>query len=533
VELTQDSNLSKTRVFSTPVAIATIACIGLIACLATLWATARWGIGVSADSTVYIGAARSLLATGSLDDVDSSGQRVPLVHYPPLLPVVIAGISGVFRIDPVSAARWLGAVLFGFTTILLGAGTWRLLNSSMLGIAAALLALVFTPMAAIHQMALSEPLYILFAFIAILSLFRYLNEARLAWFVAAIVATALAFLTRYAGAALVIAGALAILLLQQTPVRLALRRVALFSVLSCLPVAGWFLRNRLVSGVSSDFFGGKILDSASSLATISSGFNSASAWLLPGSVPLLLRIGVLFALTAAVLLVSRRRLNSGETRLTDLSLIHAGSYMAIVLATVLFLDGTTPLDDRMLLPLFAPLILLLLAALQATLTRSRGWVWIPAALAVGLLFLTNSLRTPGYLFKSAHSGRGYSAAEWKNSIVINRLKSIPHDVPIYGTLPSSIRFLTNLPARQLPNIYNPRNQRKNPDFGRQMSEMCGEAKNAGIVVVYFLANNGRWYPPAGDVSRACNLGLIASDDKMALYMSPNVVSQGVLARRTP
>lgn len=513
-------------------AAACIVCIGLVACLAILWATARFGVGVSADSTVYVGAARSLLASGELDDVNSSGNRVPLVHYPPLLPALLAGISRVVDTDPVSAARWMGALLFGLSTMLAGLGTWRVLKSPALAIAAALTTAVFTPMVAIHQMALSEPLYVLLSFVVFLALIDYLDSGRTGALLIAAVAAALAVATRYAGVALIATGVLAILFHNRS----ARGRVSaiLYALVAGLPLAGWLVRNRLIAGTTSDFFGGTTLDLHSAAKTILAGLDSASAWLLPGTVPPLVRVAC-FALLALWLAAYWRRLRIPES-LAGLSLLYTVSYLAVVLATILFLDGTTPLDDRILLPLFAPLLLLSIAALPAVSVRPLRMFCVPVAAGLGLLLLTNVARSAVYLRNSAASGRGYSAAEWRSSSIIRQLKSIPQEVPVYGTLPSSIRFLTNLPARQLPNIYNPRNRRRNPDYSREISALADASKSTGIVVVYFRGNRD-WYPEAAELATSCDLQLISKDDTGSLYMSSNLrklvsLAQGTYSQRT-
>ena len=60
--------------------------------------THRHGLGVSLDSVVYAGAAASLLERGALEVPltrwDSDKSYAPLSHFPPALPVTLAGVAG-------------------------------------------------------------------------------------------------------------------------------------------------------------------------------------------------------------------------------------------------------------------------------------------------------------------------------------------------------------------------------------------------------------------------------------------------------
>ena len=183
----------------------------LVGCITALFATRRWGIGVLADSTVYLGAARSLLSTGRLEDLDNVGRPVALVHFPPMVPCILAAISWVFRTPPIVSARYLNSLLLGLNIAALGAVTWRVLKSASLGIIAAVLALSFTPMLTFHLVALSEPVYLLFSIMALLFLHLYLEDPRSKWLVLSGIIGALALLTRHAGAALIISSTITLL----------------------------------------------------------------------------------------------------------------------------------------------------------------------------------------------------------------------------------------------------------------------------------------------------------------------------------
>jgi 4-amino-4-deoxy-L-arabinose transferase-like glycosyltransferase len=445
---------------------------------------------------------------------------------------MLAALSWLAHIDLLSAARWLSAWLFGINTTLLGVASWRILRSPGFGLTSGLLALTFAPMVALHQMALSEPLYMCLGLSAFLFILRDLRTPNTVWLLLAGIATGLAFLTRYAGAGLVLAGALSLLLFGRKTRRLALTDAFAYSALSCLPVAAWLLRNHLQSGSASDFLNGKTLNLAATFDTILAGINTGSTWFFPGAVPPALRIAAGGAIVLGVVAVylyclSSRRGDSGRDHLPLVGGIFAICNLLVLLATVLVLDGTTPLDDRLLLPLFAPLILLLFWTLQRARQGAVGGLirLLPSA-CVLLLLATNVPRSVKSLLRTARFGRGYAAQQWQDSALVAQLRMTPGEIPIYTTLPSAIRFLTKQPVRQLPNTYSPRTERKNENYEREMSSLFRESQNPGIAIVYFKSSVNRWYMPEAELVHALDLTLLSSDDQGSLYLSSRLVSGG-------
>jgi len=515
-----------------------LASIALVAFGVIFLASGRWGIGVVADSTVYIGAARSLLSSGVLQDISSANGAIPLVHVPPLLPALLAGISALFQIDPMSSDRWLSAVLFGMNNALLGIATWRFLNSAFLGFAAALLALVATPMVDVHLVALSEPLYLFLSLSALLLLTCYLQTLKTKFLALAGMATALAFLTRYAGAALVAAGFFALLIAHRKTGFSAVRRALLFVLISCLPIIGWFIRNLVLSGSVSDYSAGATVSHFISGPAVFFGINTASMWVLPGLVPGSLRIALVATLVSAFVFVCLygqvksvrgERQQNCDLNSEELPVV-CGWFIVcnlmLLFATISLSDRTTRLDDRILLPLFCPAMLLILWSLKAR--RERGWTrksaWILSLLIMVLAFTTNSVRSAQHVLNSMHSGRGYGAREWRSSRVVRGLQSVPSGIAIYTTLPSSVRFLTGRAVRLLPNTYDPRTGQKNEDYDREVSEMSGESKTQGIALAYFKGELPRPFPSETEIRQMMDLRLVASDETGDLYLSPALVS---------
>ena len=90
----------------------------VVGATALLFST-RWGIGLSPDSVVYIASARNLLSGYGLSVSFTTGEFLPLTHYPPLFSAGLAGL-GLVGIDPLDGARWFNAMIFRAKIPLLG-----------------------------------------------------------------------------------------------------------------------------------------------------------------------------------------------------------------------------------------------------------------------------------------------------------------------------------------------------------------------------------------------------------------------------
>ncbi len=224
-----------TRKSQVVIALATLSLSGI----AVLLFITRWGVGLSYDSVSYIAIARDLL----------NGRGYPTAlwfyrttHWPPLLPLVLAAI-GTLRIDPLIGARWLNTGLFAANIALVGAIVNRYGGLFWPSVLASYVILASPTTLMIHAMAWSEPLFIFLGFLGILLLADYIDRRVPVLLFASASAVAGAFLTRYVGGALVVAGALGLLLLTAKPLRTRLIDAAIFVAVSSLPTLLWMLRN--------------------------------------------------------------------------------------------------------------------------------------------------------------------------------------------------------------------------------------------------------------------------------------------------
>ena len=107
-------------------------CLGVPTSVAVILVliTTRHGVGSWPDSVWYLYAAGTLLEGRGLLIPDGSGiaEKVPMTHWPHLFSLVLAGL-GVLSLEPVHAARWPNAVLFGANVFLVGLVIHRMCGS--------------------------------------------------------------------------------------------------------------------------------------------------------------------------------------------------------------------------------------------------------------------------------------------------------------------------------------------------------------------------------------------------------------------
>ena len=220
--------------------------IVLISILGTALILAReatYGVGLWADYATYITTARSLLDGDGFTQIYGWSYQ----HWPPLYPMLLAGATiGVF--DPLDVAGPLNAALFGLTIFAAGKYLRSRVQHGVLVVWACLAIMLAIPLTRVAQMAMSEAPFILFTTLALIWACKALDSGKMWDLIWAAAFASLAFLTRYPG--IVAIGTVLSLLLFQRGVVLSerVKRIALYTAITTLPMCLWFLRNYLSFG---------------------------------------------------------------------------------------------------------------------------------------------------------------------------------------------------------------------------------------------------------------------------------------------
>ncbi len=354
--------------WATAVALAAVPTVGVAADLVAT----RHGDSIGQDSAAYIGAAHNLLSgRGVTTPFDLSGSTltpdqvfafhgaVPLVHFPPLYPVVLAAISST-GVGLDTAARVLGAVVLGLVLLVFELLLRRFTGSALLVPVTGALLLLAGPTAFFHQdllevdtSVLSDSLFLLVFLSGVLLTVGLVDRPGRARLVALAGCLAVAPLVRYVGLSLVVAAAMVIWWWCPWPKPTRRWAAGGLAAAGLLPTVAW-------SWYTADVeHGGAVRSLAwhpppNALHWL---LFIASGWLFPSSVPDRLRQGLFVAVAAAGLLalvVARWRRPDEMRPAVRGELVIAAfatTYVAVVLVTRFALDASTPLDNRILLPL--------------------------------------------------------------------------------------------------------------------------------------------------------------------------------------
>jgi 4-amino-4-deoxy-L-arabinose transferase-like glycosyltransferase len=423
-------------------------------------------------------------------------------------------------LDTLDAARWLSSALFGLNVFLLGYLIHDATRSAILSILAALLALSSPALIAVHTWVLSDPLFLTLALLTLLALIRVVERGRGRDIAAAGLLAALAFLTRYVGLALVASGALAILSVGGAAVRARLARAAGFAAFAASAPVAWAVRDLVAGGSLTnraiDFHlpgGSRLLEAA----------GTVSLWLLPGRVPFGVRVGLAAMVVVVVMAFGLRALLrrggrevSGRPAVLGWTLLlFVVLYPLSLLASLAFLDASTPLDDRILSPLLVAAIALTVLAAGAALHQAAGRSWLRLGMALAAItFLGLSLYRAGSLIvRLRQDGQGYAARAWADSALIQWVRGLPADTPIYSNELDALYLHTGRQAFQVPIRWDPVREAARDDYDAQLAAMRRRIGDEGAVLVLFntIVGQSGFLPPAAELTRGLSLVFEAGD----------------------
>jgi len=449
------------------------------------------GLGLSDDSIGYIAGARSMLAGHGYREawLASNG---PVTHFPPGFPSVLAFI-GLFGLDPLRGSRFLNALLFGLNTGLLGILGWRMTRSLPAGLILAALFVTNSQLLGVHAVAMSEPLFIFLSLLAFWMFDLYFERHQhWLWLVLAAFFTGAAYLTRYAGLALVPTFIAALFVLQDSW-RSRFIRAGIF-IAGFLPWALiWAVRNEIVGGTATNR---DLLWHPITGDNIKTGLSTVSNFFVPFET---LRQGLLktgfFQIVIVLILGSvlvwvvskgwksfRGPHTSGATEVVSFTNgLYMAGYFSSIVATMLFFDASTKFQPRILAPLEVS-FLVLLVALGVWLWGKRREVVIVVTVLIMAVSIYSQTLTVQQLEKG---GTGFASFLWYRSSTMSFLRGLPAGTMIYTNQSGAVYLYTGRGAYVLPDRYDPVTAEVRPGFDRGVAQMQAEIKAGRAVLALF------------------------------------------------
>jgi 4-amino-4-deoxy-L-arabinose transferase-like glycosyltransferase len=454
------------------------------------------GLGLSDDSIAYIAGARSMAAGDGYREAWLASNQ-PVTHFPPAFSSVLA-FFGLFGIDPLRAVRWVNALLFGFNAMLLGILGWRMTPSLTAGVVLAALFVTSGEMFSVHAVAMSEPLFIFLSLLAFWMFDLYFERHHhWLWMIACGTFVGMAYLTRYAGLALVVTFIAALLILHTTwKKRLTSIAILLASV---LPWAlGWSIRNRLVAGNATNrAFAWHPLTSENinpGLRVFSDFFIPIESWRKvifrqPGIIEAMIAL-VLGGLLVWVIVTAWRYLSKPQHERTGkearevLSFttgLFIFAYLASIVSSMLMFDAATKFKLRILSPVLVSLLILVVVFGIWVRNRRRD-----VFVALTILVLALSMYKQSITFNTwAKSELGYASFQWYDSKAMDYLSELPNDVMIYTNEPGAVYLYTGRGCYVLPDRFDSATAIARDNFEKGVAIMQADINRGKAVLALF------------------------------------------------
>jgi hypothetical protein len=490
-----------------------------------LYAT-RPGIGLYSDSVVYLNLARGLLAGHGYTITDIHGNVDPVPLFPFVYPTLVA-LPGLFRVDLLAGARWLAAILYFANVLLIGAISYRRCGHSLgaAGLAAFLGGASFD-MLSYHTVLLSDAACLTFVLLAVMFVGNYLEKGSVGSFAGAAAATGLAFATRYAASAFVLAGFAAILLWEKRAFAKRLLDAVLFGLGSSSIMILWMLRNRRYGGDATGRTLGfyPVMDAARfkqillAISTWASNgeFRGTGNYVRASVVAVV----VLLVLAAAV------RASWGKTG-TDLRpalpLLYIVSYVVVLLLTSTLLQPELLLDGfnlaRILLPLHVFVIILAVFAGSNLYRQLEGNVPKAAAsvlcVIISACFLVWMMQ---WARRTHEQGQGYASFTCTHSKMIEIIRGLRKDARFYSNLPWPIEIYTDRRCELLPLKSDETTSGESPEYHDEMDDFAETMREKGVYLAYFKARDN-WFafPSIQEMQSVVPLRPVAETEDGTLY----------------
>lgn len=485
--------------------------IGFCATYGTLSMNYSWLTpGASSDSVAYLGAAESFARDGTFEvpfsEWNAADSTEVLAHYPPGFPVLIS-LPMYVGVRSHPAALWVMAASAGIAlafSFLLVAEVF----GSTAGVLAALVVFV-TPVFAKQLLAVwSEPTYL-----ALTLPMLYLMLKRPRWALAYGLLAAAALSVRYVGAAGSAAAVIWSVLHERGGAR-RVRAAVLAGAPSLVFLLWWHGIVADTGGTIRQFslYGGwarNLLDTLGMLPE----------WLVPMSWPGGLGLALLLLALACALLAASFRAGAWEGTRRGMLLmfgLYSGLYVAVLVASRIFLDPVIPFDARLFLPILLLASLTVASALAYMadiLPTPTRWA---AVVLAGFWMGSSWIEIKTGVRMVNEIGRFYTFSAWISDPVVRWIDndSRPFDV-IYSNEPELIFYQTGRLAKRLPGA------------GEDLADFrtAFERDRAAIVMAYPLRVVDTT-PQA--IARAVRVG-IAVQTQMGIVFVPAAPEPGVMA----
>jgi hypothetical protein len=430
-------------------------------------ATAKYGAGVASDSTKYLSVAQNLLNGNGLFDHRGS----PLLSWPPLYPMIIAGVSGLTRLDVFVAAWYFNIFLLGLNLFLSGVILQRVFSKKILyAYLGVLFIFLSNPSLRIHSVISSDPMYLTMALVFLLAVEKYIRQKSYWAFAVIVILSALAPLERYVGLVIGTTAELVILIEHRKSLRTWLRDSIIVGLATILPIAWWLVIHNVMTYGSLWGLQSQIVDVG---ANVNLGLTKILHWFFPYVsflMPILLR-PVLVLATLILLLYMLNRKNGERFRhwMQDLAgqstypvMLHGIVYFTAVALTAITADHRDLYSDRYYFILLVPVVIVLIMTFdRLVLPHLRfsprqmqfGWIVLFALWSIYPLYTMREYLSEASTQGEPSSYNMFNTRKYNQMQLVPEMKELSQQHPeaiLYSNYVDAVWFYTRHPVSLLP-----------------------------------------------------------------------------------
>ena len=504
--------------------------IALLGIFTYVYAT-RLGNGISPDSVVYVDAARHILTEHRLFyfSYNIRNRVAPLTNFPPLYPFLLA-IFSFSMIDPLIVARWFNLFLYIGNIVLVYLILYKTTKGSIwFATLGTLFALSSVTILEIHTMVWSEPLFIFISLIGFFLLSEYLDREYKRYLIGSSLVVCLTVMTRYIGIVNIATGLVGILYFSKNKISKKISDLLIFASITSLPIIIWLLRNKTLTGNSTNR---KLVLHPIGFSQLSDAYHTIFNWFVPEnikiSVSLFLPLIILLFIFITIVYSKSPDISANKHENSVISttpsimkilLLFIMLYFLFLIISISFIDAYTPINTRILSPIFISGLILILWFIHVRISRiSNNAVF--SSLGVLLFFVLLLYLHSGALWvnRTHNRGQGYSSIAWSRSELIERVSSLPGNITIFTNGPDVINILTGRESFFIPNFENPGTKTKTSNYLTTINNMKEDLEKNDGVIVYFNTIDRTYLPNEENLKELLPLQTIFNEQDGAILV---------------
>jgi hypothetical protein len=503
-----------------------VAAAALVAALAFLVVYPK--VGLDADSVTYVGVGRNVAAGhGVTYPFKSPGVR--MTDFPPGYPLVLGALHAI-GLPIVGAAQVLQALMLGLAAALAAVLVMLSTRSRLFAAVAFALVAIAPGLHEVFSTIYTEPLAIGLELGALALLAWYAMSHRTAALVGAAVCAGLGPAVRWAGVSVLATGFIVLLAYGPGTRRERGVRAVLWSACASVPAVVSMLANRGAgsgSGTARDLAWHPV-----TWSQLHKGFDTIASWFLPRQLPDRWVFGLVLVaalVVAAIAFVARRGVPGAREVLHDAGPgvvvpgLFALVYVVTILVSMSVFDAATPLDVRILSPLYVVVVPVAVGAVgvwyrahehRDVAVRTAVFLFAAVFALVGVRALTTATG-------SQESRLGFAAAHWHRSPLMRHVETLPRGAWVVTNAPEAVYYQTGRAARGLPSKYSSTSLVRQRDYPRQLDKLVADLRAHGGVIAMFAEVKGRpWLPKASELRDDPRLRVVATTPDGVLLAPP-------------